>query len=256
MKTALLLAAALAASIPTRAFEAAPQPAALRQLRSQAGEGSDLGVVPVANPAPVASQPSAAPALPSSFSIYERLLSWTNTFDLYAPGDRLLGTLTESILSLTRTFTYYDAADNKVATAHARFLSLGSTVDVTDAQDRPVGTIKEDVLKSFFKVYTLYHVLDGSGREVATSEKTDFISTEIVLRDPSGRVVATVRRDAGANLFRLTDRWDVTISDPAAVDSRLLVVIAAYKTAVDNERRKEEREKEEEERRKQDGDNN
>ena len=60
------------------------------------------------------------------------------------------------------------------------------------------------------------------------------------LRDPSGRVVAEVRRGFKENLLRLTDRWDVSIRDPKAVDARMVVMIAAYKSSVDNDRRKEE----------------
>ena len=75
---------------------------------------------------------------------------------------------------------------------------------------------------------------------MATSEKVEWLSTEIVLRDGQGRAAAVVRRDFGTNIFRLTDRWDVTVNDDKAVDSRLLVMIAAYKSSVDNDRRKEE----------------
>ena len=103
-----------------------------------------------------------------------------------------------------------------------------------------IGTIKEEILKSLFKVYTAYRILDAQDRLVATSEKVEWLSTDIVLRDPSGRVVAEVRRGFTENLLRLTDRWDVSIRDPQAVDPRMVVMIAAYKSSVDNDRRKEE----------------
>jgi len=235
MKTALWLAASLLLPRAAHAVETLPELPSLSQFQQRLSEAPPV-LTPVGQP--VASRPpSAPPAVPARFSIYERFFSFTNTFDLYEGDTRKFGTLTEAFFSFGRTFTYTDAANRKVAVAHARVFSIGTTVDVADEQGRPIGTIREDVLKSLFKVYTLYHVLDASGREIATSQKTDFLSTEIVLRDPSGRVVAEVRRDFKTNFFRLTDKWDVTIVDPAAVDPRLIVVIGAYKTAVDNDRR-------------------
>lgn len=181
---------------------------------------------------------AAVSELPASFSVYGRFFAWTDTFDIKS-GQATLGTVTQKFISLTKSFTYIDAKNNKVAEARARFFALGSTVDVTDGGGRKIGTIKEDILKSLFKVYTLYKILDANGKEIATSEKVQWLSTEIILRDPAGRVIAEVRRGFKQNLFRLTDRWDVNIHDAQAVDSRLIVLIAAYKSSVDNDRRNE-----------------
>lgn len=180
-----------------------------------------------------------APALPDELTIHERVISLVDTFDLKA-GNAALGTITAKFFSLTKAFTYVDAQNHCIAKARARLLAWGTHIDVTDCSDRPVGAIKENVLKSLFKVYTQYSMLDAQGAEIATSEKVDWISTDLTIRRPDGRVIATLHRPW---LNILSDKWTVKIADHAAVDSRLIVIIAAYKTSVDNDRRENERRK-------------
>ncbi|HAZ08310.1 MAG TPA: hypothetical protein DCZ01_07285 [Elusimicrobia bacterium] len=211
---------------------------AFNQLKAAAG----TDVLPsVRVPAWPATRQSSGPAptLPDEMTVHERVISLVDTFDLKA-GDSTLGTITRKFFSLTKAFTYIDAKDNCIAKARARLLSWGAHIDVTDCSDLPIGAIKENVLKSFFKVYTQYSMLDSQGAEIATSEKVDWISTDLTIRRPDGRTVATLHRP-WLNIF--SDNWTVKIADHAAVDSRLIVMIAAYKTSVDNDRRKEREEK-------------
>jgi len=189
------------------------------------------------------------PKIPQSFSIRERFFSLTDSFDLKDAEGKRFGRISEHLISLTKSFTYTDGEGKKLAHARAKFFALGSTVIVEDGEGRKIGTIKEDIIKSLLKVYTHYRILDARDNVVATSEKVEVLSTQILLRDTSGRIVAELRRGFAENLFRLTDRWDVRIYDSESVDPRLLVMIAAFKTSVDNDRRKEEqRRKDEEER--------
>ncbi len=227
MKHLLLLLAPIL--VPSARAEAAN--AALAELRSVAGP------VSVAAPAtPAASVPSAAPALPDELTVHERVISLTDTFDLKAGGAKY-GTITEKFFSLTKSFTYVDAKDDCVAKARARLLSWGTHIDVTDCSDRPIGAIKENVLKSFFKTWTTYSIVDGRGQEVAISDKVEWISTDLSIRRPDGRAIAELHRPW---LNILSDNWTVKIHDHSAVDARLIVLIAAYKTSVDNDRRAEE----------------
>ncbi|HBL17263.1 MAG TPA: hypothetical protein DD417_11100 [Elusimicrobia bacterium] len=226
------------------AFPALP---GIRLALEEAGRievaGFQAGPLAEASPAADQAAPPRADApvftLPASFTMVEKFFALTDTLTLKA-GGRTLGKVSAKFIALTKSFRLTDASDNLVAEARARFFALGSTVDVTDAQGNRIGTIKERILKSLFKVYTNYSVLDASGREVAKSEKLDWLSTEFTLRTPSGAVVAQIRRDFMGNLFRVTDKWDATVREPKAVDPRLLVMIAAYKTSVDNDRRREE----------------
>lgn len=220
----------LAAAAPVRADSDA-----LNQLKVSAGTGV-LPAVSAASALPVTPQASGpVPVLPDELTIHERVISLVNTFDLKA-GNSTLGTITEKFFSLTRAFTYVDAKDDCVAKARARLLSWGTRIDVTDCSDRPVGAIKENVLKSLFKVYTQYSILDAKGTEIATSEKVDWISTDLTIRRPDGRVIAALHRPW---LNILSENWTVKIADHAVVDPRMIVMIAVYKTSADNDRRNE-----------------
>ncbi|MCX5797486.1 MAG: hypothetical protein NTY77_18495 [Elusimicrobia bacterium] len=187
-----------------------------------------------------AATPAQAPQLPSAFSIKERIISFTDTFDVVSDGKKL-GVITQKILSLSRSFKYKDADGNLVAEARSRIFSWGAHVDVTDNLGNPIGGFKEQVFKSFFKVYTAYSILDAQGKEVALSEKVDWLGTKVEITDPQGRRVATLERP-WINFF--SDHWDVKVYQPNAVDSRVMIMIAAYKTSVDNARRREARDKE------------
>ena len=215
------------------------QAGAFDELKAAAPRDASLSVpeaAPAAQAAAAQGAPARAPSLPSEFTIHERVISLTDTFDL-KDGKKTMGTITEKFFSMTKSFKYVDAAGVCVAEARARFFSWGTHVDVTDCQGRKVGAIKENVLKSFFKVYTTYSILDGSDKEIATSEKVEWISTDVALTSRQGRAIAALHRPW---LNFLSDNWTVKVSDPNACDSRLIVMIAAYKTSVDNDRRREE----------------
>lgn len=243
MKSSFLLAAGLAVAVPARAGSAS-----FDELKAVAGAPAPAVAVPAAAPAAPAPQDPGAPVLPDEFTIHERIIALTDTFDLKA-GKTSYGTLTEKFFSLTKSFTYTDASGRCIAKARTRLFSWGTHIDVTDCADRPIGAIKENVLKSWFKVWTTYSILDGQNKEVAVSEKVEWISTDLVLRRPNGAVIAQLHRPW---LNVLSDNWNVKLLDHAAVDSRLIVLIAAYKTSVDNDRRREESDKDDEDRKKKD----
>ena len=214
---------------------------ALDELRAAAGASASIVAISAPRAQPGAERGAAAPVLPDELAIHERLFALTDTFDLKAGGVKL-GTITEKFFSLTKSFVYADAQKNCVAMARARLLSWGTAIDVTDCAGRPIGAIQENVFASFFKTWTTYAILDAQGRERATSEKTEWISTNLTIRRPDGRTIAELRRSW---LNMLSDSWTMTIRDRAAVDARLIVFIAAYKTSVDNERRNDKKKEEE-----------
>jgi len=173
-------------------------------------------------------------SVPAEFSIRERIISLTDTFDLTA-GDKVFGQITEKLISLTKSFTLTTPSGACVAKARSRILSWGTHIDVTDCEGRKIGGIKEEVFKSLLKVHTTYTILNAADQEVAVSTKVDWISTSVTLTKPGGAAIATLDRRF---LNILSDSWKAHIQDAAAVDPRLLVMIAAYKTSVDNDRRK------------------
>lgn len=217
----LALAAPAAAQLPSlaafnEALAEAPAPAAV------------AAAVPAAAQTP-------APKLPKKFELHERVLSWSTTFDI-REGGKSYGKVTQKILSLRRSFTYEDASGACVAKAAQKILSWGVEIEVSDCSGRTIGFIKEQVFKSFFKVHTTYSILDAQKKEVAVSTKVDWIGTEVTLMAGSRRAAKLSR--PWLNWF--SDTWTVELDDQSAVDARLTVMIAAYKTAVDNERRAEE----------------
>lgn len=185
--------------------------------------------------------PSAFKDLPASFEVDERVIAFTTTFDIVS-GGKNYGTVSEHLISWGRTFTYTDGTGVQIATAKARVFSWGTHIDVYDASGRLIGSIKEEILNSLFKVHTVYSILDASGNVVARSEKVEFFSTNIAMR-AGGREIATLHRP----VFNLAgDTWYVSVNDPSVVDMRVIIMIGAYKTAVDNERREAERNKNDE----------
>ncbi len=239
MRMEKTLAAALAALLALSPVAASAQTleelSDLKAVHAALKEQPSARLVPVALPQPAPAQ--AAPALPSHFRIDEKIISLTNSFTLHDDAKRKIGDITEKFFSWTRTFTYKDAGGGVAAVAHEKFFSWGTQIVVEDAAGRKLGTIKENVFKSLFKVYTSYSILDASDREVAVSEKSDWITTDFRIHDKSGRLVAHMHRGW---LNILSDHWDVDLADQKALDSRVVVMIAAYKTAVDNERRAQE----------------
>jgi uncharacterized protein YxjI len=229
---ALFLSSILFVSVPVEAANTA-----FEELRAASG-GVSAPVLQTPAAAPAAS-PFAGPVLPDELTIHERVVALTDTFDLKAGGAKF-GTITEKFFSLAKAFTYVDAQDNCVAKARARLLSWGTYIEVTDCSDRPIGAIKENVLKSFFKTWTTYSILDGQGKEIAVSEKVEWISTDLAIHRPDGRAIAELHRPW---LNILSDNWTAKIHDRTAVDSRVIVMVAAYKTSVDNDRREEDSKK-------------
>jgi hypothetical protein len=187
------------------------------------------GGVPALPPSAVAP----AFSVPAEFTIRERIVSLSDAFDLKA-GDKDFAKITQKLISLTKSFTLTASDGTCVAKARSRFLSWGTYIDVTDCAGVKIGGIKEQVFKSLFKVHTTYSILDAADNEVAVSTKVDWICTSMTLTKPRGGGVATLDRRW---LNILSDSWTVKVQDASAADPRLIVMIAAYKTSVDNDRR-------------------
>ncbi|MBS1990011.1 MAG: hypothetical protein JSS83_05800 [Cyanobacteria bacterium SZAS LIN-3] len=177
-----------------------------------------------------------APArtLPRSFTVDERVFfKWGETFDV-DDGSTKYGTVHEQLVSWTPTFYYRDNTGALAATASVAILSWGTQIDVVDGQGKKLGTIKEEVFSSFLKTWTTYKILDADGKEVATSQKSEWFATNFELTANDGHVVAEVHR----GMWNWTgDTWYVTIKDSVTVDPRIELMIAAFKTHADNEKK-------------------
>jgi uncharacterized protein YxjI len=176
--------------------------------------------------------PSSGPArtLPKEFELSQRVIwKWTTTLDAKADGKNL-GKVSKEFLALTTTYDLEDNSGALTATASEALVSWGTEINVKDGVGKPIGKIKEVVFESLFKTWTTYRILDRSGMELATSEKTEFLSTDIILKAPSGEVLATMSR--GWFTF-FGDHWTVKVND-ARIDPRLALMIVAFKTGADD----------------------
>lgn len=186
------------------------------------------------NPLTTFSQDCHIPSFPQAFKLEETLNPFVTNFEVKGNNGQNLGTVEEKFISLTATFTYKDSEGNLVATAKKALLSWGTKIEVFDCKGRLIGTLQEKIFESLFKTYTNYAILDANSKEVATSEKLDWLATAITLKNPSGQVLAEMKRPM-FNVF--TDTWNITVSSQNTVDSRIVVVLAAFKTKADDERR-------------------
>lgn len=177
-----------------------------------------------------------APELPSKFQIIERVIALTNTFDV-SGGGASFGTIYEKLISLTRSFTYKAPDGRCLAQAREVLFSWGVEIEVSDCGGTKIGAIKENVLKSFFKVHTTYSILDAGGRAVASSKKVDWLGTEVTLYAGAGGTGMRIAKLSRPWINVFSDRWDVELYEKRTLDPRLIVMIAAYKTSVDNARR-------------------
>jgi uncharacterized protein YxjI len=181
-----------------------------------------------------------ARTLPASFDVKQRVFfKWTETFDVSGDGVNY-GTVSQKLVSFTKSFNYDDNTGARTATASVAVLSWGTQIDVVDGAGKRIGTIKQELFTSPFKTWTTYRILDGDGNQVATSQKSEFWSTSFDLTANDGHLIATIHRNAWN---WMGDNWSVTVKDSAAVDPRIEVMIAAFKTSADEEQKAKEAEK-------------
>lgn len=184
-------------------------------------------------PESIPGPPTPAPALPNNFEIVQKAFTWGKTFEVKA-GGVTHARIVEKLFTWGRTFRYENNNGLLVASAHAKPFSWGVHIDVFDSSGALIGSIKEDLNRSIFSPYTIYHILDANGQEVALSKKYQLFSTDITLTNPrTGQQVANMHRNA---LNFLGDTWYVSVQNREGVDPRLLVVISAFKTAEDADR--------------------
>lgn len=170
------------------------------------------------------------PELPANFTIKERFPTMgDHVYDI--TDDRQAYGTVEQVLSLGKKFVYLDKSRARVATAHARVISWGAQIDVFDANGKSLGTIKEQMFTSLLGVTNKYSVLDSAGNQIAESDKFQLLATKFTVKDNTGSVVATLSRPA-FNIGGHT--WSVSINNKTTVDSRVLIMIGAFKTAEDN----------------------
>jgi uncharacterized protein YxjI len=172
--------------------------------------------------------------LPEEFTVVERFISWTNTFDINTD----LGTFAlarKSFFSLTPTFTLEDDQGRPLASAKAHFFSWGTVADVTGPEGEIIGRIEEEVWRIL--PWAEYQLFDAEDHLVAIA-RMNFWGTHFNLFPPEDpdHIYATIERPF---LRAFRDYWTVQVRDYAVfetgkIDPRLLIMIAVYQTDKDN----------------------
>jgi hypothetical protein len=121
--------------------------------------------------ASLAAQSVSQADLPDNFEVKERVFSLTTSFTISA-GSTTYGSVVESLLSLTRSFTYKNNSGAVVSTARERMFSWGTHIDVSDSSGKLIGGIEEQVMKSWFKTYTVYSVLTPPAKRSRLRKKS------------------------------------------------------------------------------------
>jgi len=162
--------------------------------------------------------------LPEEFTVTERWLSLTTTFDINSKN-QYLGTVHRKFFSWSPEYHLLDAHENLLATARMRFFSLLTVFDIKDYNSQPLGMIKEEVTW-FYPTFTIIspnHYLLGEA-------VMNFWGTQFTILHPfDGHEIATISRP----FFRLKSNWKITIHDMASISANnihphLLMTLAAF----------------------------
>lgn len=163
--------------------------------------------------------------LPTEFTMTERWLSWTTTFDIESRQQKF-GTVNRKLLSWTPQYHLKDLDDRLLAIGKMRFWNLLAFFDVFEADGAPLGTV-EQRLTWFFPTFD---IVSPQGLKLARASLnfwgTKYTLTSIVDEE---HVLATMTRP----FFRLKNNWTVNIIDAEAMNEssvhpHLLLVMLAY----------------------------
>ena len=162
--------------------------------------------------------------LPTEFTVTERWLSWTTTFDI-ENNQQKFGTVNRKLLSWSPQYHLKDTNDELLAKGKMRFWNLLAFFDVTDAAGTPLGTL-EQKLTWFFPTF---EIVSPRGFKLAKAE-LNFWGTKYTLSDVvDDHTLATMTRP----FFRLKNNWTVNILDTDALNENnlhphMLLVMLAY----------------------------
>ncbi|HND05296.1 MAG TPA: hypothetical protein PL012_06435 [Candidatus Obscuribacter sp.] len=157
---------------------------------------------------------------------------WKNSLDVTV-ANKDEGKVAESAIQMSRTFTWTDESGKTVATASVAIISIGTDIYVYDGAGNRIGSIEERLFSRWGRTWSGYDINDARGNKIASSDKTEFMGTTITLTAPDGTKLAKLDRP-WVNV--MGDSWGIKVLKPGAVDNRILVMIAAFKTAADRDK--------------------
>lgn len=163
--------------------------------------------------------------IPDEFTITERWVSLTTTFDVETKTEKL-GTLYRKIFSLALTYEFIDPYNHLLATARAAFFSLTAHFDVYDVNNELIGVAEE----KFFSFYPTFDIYGKDGVTKLAYAQMNFWNTAYSIYDPAtGIEMAEMRRP----YFRLKNDWTFKIFDrhllmKKNIDPRVLLTVIAF----------------------------
>lgn len=164
---------------------------------------------------------------PDSLSLEEKYFSIGTDFSL-SSGGKDLGKVVERVVSFSTTFEFLNPQGQVVVKGKKAIISIGSKMDLYDCEGKALGSIEEEVLESFFSIYTKYSIKDPSGREIARSNQTKIFGSTFELSSPKG-THAVISRP----MLRIKDNWKIDLKNKD-LDPRYVIMVGAFKTASDN----------------------
>ena len=162
--------------------------------------------------------------LPTEFTMTERWLSWTTTFDIES-NQQKFGTVNRKLLSWTPQYHLKDLDDQLLAIGKMRFWNLLAFFDVTDVDGTPLGTVEQ----KYTWFFPTFEIVSPQGLKLARAQ-LNFWGTKYTLSDVvDEHVLATMSRP----FFRLKNNWMINIIDADALNegnlhTHLLLVMLAY----------------------------
>lgn len=168
----------------------------------------------------------------SQFSVIERIVSWTSTFDIVFEGQSF-ATAYGRFFKICAAYDLTSSKGEPLGLAQGRFFSWGTMIDLYDTEKK-IGRIEENVFRVF--PWAEYRLFDAENKPVGQA-KMNVLGTrfEVHLFQEPEKIFATISRPF-IRFFR--DRWETEIlSDPERLDSRFLIFLAVFQTDHDNRAR-------------------
>lgn len=154
--------------------------------------------------------------------------TWVDTYEFETGSGRRGGV--EAVRDHYGEITGYilkDDGGGLIARVGAAESYGGRVLKATDCAGRAIGAIRE----GFDQWASVFDIHDASGRRRATTGTVIHRTSEVSLRDESGRPAARLAMEGWR-----TDRCEIAVSDPGTVDPRLAVLAAVLKLEADNRR--------------------
>ena len=141
----------------------------------------------------------------------QRLFSWLDSYDIYHENGSVAYTV-KGQLALGHCLHILDDKDSHVATLWQDVSSVIPRFELYEG-DALVGVIRRE--PTFVKPH---YEIDCNGWQV----KGDFLAWDYIIKDPEGRVAATISKE----FINLTDTYSIRVADPRDALRAVMVVLA------------------------------